>query len=93
MSGKKTTVNITEANLKKMNRVLEESGMKQTEFINKAIAQVPIIMLGNRKTIAEGFVDIRMLLSTENDEKIIKEVNRLCLSLNLLMEKIEEFTH
>ena len=92
MAVKKTSVNITEENYLKMQQVLADSGMSQTEYINKALAEVPIIMLGNRKNLANSFVELTILLekNDKNTNEIFKEVTEICRLLNLLVGKIED---
>lgn len=90
MQSKKTTVNLTEENVKKIKKAITDSGMTQSDFINQAIAGIPFIMLGDRKSIAQSFFELRIMLAEKNDIKFRKEVEELCRSLNLLMEKIEE---
>lgn len=90
MEAKKTSVNISAENYEKMKKVLESEGLTQSEFINKAIAEVPIVILGNRKLIAESFFDIRNALSEKDDRELKREVEEVCQLLNILIEKIGE---
>lgn len=93
MPSKKTTVNLTEKNVKKMKRAITDSGMTQSDFINQAIAGIPFVMLGNRKSIAQAFFELRIMVAKKNNIEFQKEVEEICQSLNLLMEKIEEKGH
>lgn len=91
----KTSVNIKPENMEKINKIIEDSGgvITKSEVINKAIAGVPIILLGDRKSIAECFVDIRNALTDADMRMVREEARAVCQSLNLLMEKIEEISH
>lgn len=93
MTSKKTTVNLTEENVKKMKQAISDSGMTQSEFINQSISGIPFVMLGNRKNIAQAFFELRILAAKNNDIEFKKEVDELCQSLNSLMEKIVEKGH
>lgn len=93
MSSKKTTVNLTEENAKKMKRAISDSGITQSDFINQCIAKIPFVMLGDRKSIAQSFFELRILATRNIDNEFRKGVEELCQSLNLLMEKIEEKKH
>ena len=90
MSGKKTTVNLTSENLKKINRLIQETGRTQTDLVNQAISGVPIIAMGNQHDIATCFFDLKKAVNSQKMSEAHKEVERACRSLNLLMEKIEE---
>ena len=93
MNTKKTTVNISSDNYIKVQKISQETGLTQTEIINAAIADMPIIVLGNQKNIAESFFEIKKLLAKNDTTNIKKEVNVVCQSLNLLMQKLEEVMH
>lgn len=93
MAMKKTTVNLTEKNVKKVKLAISDSGMTQSDFINQAIAGIPFVMLGNRKNIAQTFFELRVLASTKKNFEFRKEVDELCRCLNLLTAKIEEMHH
>lgn len=93
MANKKTTVNLTEENAKKMKQAVSDSGMTQSDFINQSIAGIPFVMLGNRKNIAESFFELRIAAAKNNNNEFRKGVEELCQSLNFLMEKIEEKGH
>lgn len=92
MSVKKISLNLTEANYDKLVEAVEKSGISKTEFINKAIAEVPIIILGDRKMLAECFFDLRRMMLDDDYEGFGKGVSEVCQSLNMVMEKIEEVT-
>lgn len=90
---KKTTVDLSMENHDKMKKAIEDSGktMTQNEFINNAIAGIPIIVLGDGKLLANSFFDIRKLMEDKTDLQTIKEeVNELCQLLFLLMEEIQK---
>ena len=74
----------------KIQQIQQKTGLTQTEIINDAIANVPIICLGNQQSIAEIFFEIKKLLSTHDGTNITKEVDKACQLLNLLMQKLEE---
>lgn len=93
MDGKKTTVNLTAENLQKINNLIKETGRSQTDLVNQAISEIPIVVLGNQKSIATCFFDLRKAVNSKNEPEIHKEVELACQSLNSLMEKIEEMTH
>ena len=93
MSRKKTTVNITSDNHMKIQQIQQETGLTQSEIINQAIAEIPVIVLGNQKTLAENFFEIRKLISRNNAEEINEEVAEACQLLNSLMAKIAELKH
>lgn len=76
-----------------MKRAITDSGMTQSDFINQAIAGIPFVMLGNRKSIAQAFFELRIMVAKKNNIEFQKEVEEICQSLNLLMEKIEEKGH
>lgn len=90
MALKKTTVNLNEKSQTKMASIIKDSGMTQSDFINKAILEVPILMLGDRKSIAQSFFELRLAAEKNNDMDFKKGVEDVCQSLNLLMQKIEE---
>lgn len=90
MAVKKTTVNLSEASQEKMISAIKDSGMSQSDFINKAILEIPIIMLGDRKSIAQSFFELRLDAEKNNDMDFKKGVEDVCRSLNLLIQKIEE---
>lgn len=93
MSSRKTTVNLTADNYHKMQKGMQEMEINQTQFINKAVEGIPIINLGNQRTLAEDFFELRCICCDGEDEKIREEIDRVCRSLNSLMEKIEELKH
>lgn len=93
MALKKTTVNLTEENVRKMKIAIDDAGITQSDFINQAISEIPFVMLGNRKSIAQSFFELRILATKNIDNEFRKGVEELCQSLNLLMEKIEEKKH
>lgn len=93
MSLKKISINLSEENEKKLELMKKETGMSQTELINHAIANVPIIALGDRKEIAISFFDLRRLMKNKDYKAFCKEGEQICRSLNLLMEKIGELQH
>ena len=93
MDGKKTTVNLTAENLQKIHKLAKETGRTQTDLINQAISEIPIVVLGNQKSIATCFFDLRKAVDSKNEPEIHKEVELTCQSLNLLMAKITEMTH
>lgn len=90
MNGKKTSVILTAQNNEKVEAIVRESGLSKTAVINDMIAGTPIIYLGQRKTIAECFFDIRNMLEEGGIDDVREEVMELCQSLNSLMEKIVE---
>lgn len=55
MDGKKTTVNLTAENLQKIHKLVKETGRSQTDLINQAISEIPIIVLGDQKSIGDLF--------------------------------------
>ena len=62
---KKTTVNLTPDNLKKMEEAIKTSGktITQSEFVNNAIAKIPIIILGDGKLlIPDELLEVSVLL-------------------------------
>ena len=91
----KTTVNILPENMEKIKFLIEESGgqMTKAEIINKAIAGVPIICLGDRKSIAQCFFDIRNALNDGDMDRLSEEVEAACQLLNSLMDEIEGLNH
>lgn len=90
MESKKTTVNLTKENVNKMKKAIADSGMTQSDFINQAIAEIPFVMLGDRKSIAQSFFELRIAAAQKNNIEFRKEVDELCQSLNSLMARIEE---
>lgn len=90
MPSKKTTVNLTEDNVTKMKKAIADSGLTQSDFINQAIAGIPFVMLGDRKSIAQSFFELRIAAAQKNSIEFRREVDELCQSLNLLIAKIEE---
>lgn len=93
MTAKKISINLTSENVQKLDKIKKESSMNQTDIINQALANVPIIMLGDRKTIAECFFDLRQMMREDEYEIFREEVVEVCQSLNLLMGKIAELQH
>lgn len=93
MPSKKTTVNLTKENVKKMKIAISDSGITQSDFINQAISEIPFVMLGNRKSIAQAFFELRIMVAEKNNIEFRKGVEELCRSLSLLMAKIEEKRH
>lgn len=93
MASKKTTVNLSEENVIKMKIAINDSGITQSDFINQCISEIPFVMLGNRKSIAQSFFELRIMVAEKNNIEFRKGVEELCQSLNLLMEKIEEKGH
>lgn len=92
MKSKKTTVNLSGENYEKVRRIVDEEGMTQSDVINRAIANLPIVFLGNRRTLATSFFEIRCLLENEKNSEVREEVEKVCRLLNSLMQKIEELT-
>lgn len=92
MKGKKVSVNLSEENFARLTEAVKKTGMSQTEFINSAIAGVPIIILGDRRMVAECFFDLRRMMRNCDYEGFGKGVDEVCQSLNTVMEKIEELT-
>lgn len=74
----------------RIQQVQQKTGLAQSEIINHAIAGIPIIVLGNQKSLAENFFEIRKLVSKNDTENINKEVAEACQLLNSLMAKIAE---
>ena len=74
----------------KIQRIQQETSLTQSEIINQAIAEIPIIVLGNQKNLAEYFFEIRKAISRNNAENVNKEVAEACQLLNSLMAKIAE---
>lgn len=93
MTAKKISINLTDENIQKLDMIKKDSTMSQTDIINQAIANVPIIMLGNRRSIAECFFDLRLMMQNDDYGAFRKEVDEVCQSLNLVMEKIAELKH
>ena len=92
MKNRKTSLNLSEENYKRIQKLIAETGRSQSDLINSAISNVPIIVLGNQKKIAEIFFDLHKAVSQSDIAKIQEEVDRACRCLNLLMAKIEELT-
>lgn len=92
MKNKRTTVNLSPENAEKIRKLSKETGRSQSDLINAAIANVPIINMGNQKDIAECFFDLRKATTEKNNSIIGKEVNRACQFLNSVMAKIEALT-
>ena len=93
MDGKKTTVNLTAENLQKIHKLVKKTGRSQTDLINQAISEIPIVVLGDQKGIATCFFDLRKAVYSKNIPEIHTEVELTCRSLNLLMAKIDAMTH
>lgn len=89
MKNKKTTVNLSPENAKKIRKLSKETGRSQSDLINAAITNVPIISMGNQKDIAECFFDLRKATVENSDSDIGKAVNQTCQSLNFVTAKIE----
>lgn len=90
---KKTTVNLTSENWEKVKKIATDTGLTQSEIINQAVADIPIINLGDQPTLAESFFELRQFIAYDETTKYEEGVNQICQSLNLLMEKIAELTH
>ena len=89
-SKKKISVNLTPENWSKIQKIMKQTDMTQTEILNNAIAQIPILILGDRRLLAESFFELRKSLEDIDDEEIRKGVDTVCQSLNLLIEKLDE---
>lgn len=92
MGSRKTTVNLSEENWKKLQRLTKETGLTQSDLLNQAVSGIPVIHLGDQKSLAENFFEIRRALSSNKLERVKSEVEEACRLLNLLMEKIGEMT-
>ena len=90
MKSKKTTVNISYENSLKIQQLQHDTGLTQSELINQAISDIPIIILGNQKDLAHCFFDIKKQLANNHTTDVKKEVNEACQCLNSLMLKLEE---
>lgn len=90
MASRKTTVNLSEENWKKIQRLVKETGLTQSDLINQAVSGIPVIYLGNQKSLAESFFEIRRALSSNKLERVKSEVEDACRLLNSLMGKIGE---
>lgn len=55
MKNRKTSVNLTEGNYRKIKKLVDQTGRSQSDLINSAVANVPIVVLGNQQTVAEIF--------------------------------------
>lgn len=93
MSLKKVSLNLTAKNTRKVETLKKKTGMNQTEIINQAIADVPFIILGDRKSIAASLFDLNRLVENDNYCEFREEVQEICQSLNLLMARIAELQH
>lgn len=92
---RKISVNLQPENEEKINKLIEESGgvLTKTDIINNAIANIPIICIGDRKSIASCFFDIRNALLSDDMTMAGEEAKAACLLLSSLMEKIEGISH
>lgn len=86
------TIRLWPENEAKMQEVVEKTGVTQTEFVNRAIADAAIIGIAESKTIAAGFLKMCNALNAGKlGVEDRKEVKTICQSFTLLMEKIEAF--
>ena len=90
MKSKKTTVNISYENLLKIQQLQRDTGLTQSEIINQAISDTPIIILGKQKNLAQCFFDSKKQLANTKTIDVKKEVDETCQCLNSLMQKLEE---
>lgn len=87
--GKKVSVNLTPQNTKKMLSIIASENITQNQFINMAIEGMPIICLGDRKSVAESLYYLLDLLYDREFDAVREEVTRVCQSLSLLMQQLE----
>ena len=92
MKKRKTSVNLTEGNYRKIKKLVDQTGRSQSDLINSAVANVPIVVLGNQQTVAEIFFSLYKALSQSDVPSIRREVSRACLCLNTLITRIEALT-
>ena len=86
------TVTLTEQNYQKMQQITETAGITKKEYINKACAAVPIIVMEQSQEIAKEFFLIRIALEKNViSEKLRKEVEKACQLLNSLTAKIVNY--
>lgn len=88
---KKISFRMESTNVEKMEAVTKNTGITQTEFINNACAEVPIVCLENSVGIADRITDLKTLVEENNLEAFREEVDKICLCLNLLTEEILNF--
>lgn len=86
---KKISFRMESANVDKMEAITKNTGITQTEFINKACAEIPIICLKNSEGLADCMMELLTLIEKEKFSEFREEVDKLCLCLNLLTEEIQ----
>lgn len=86
------TVRLWPENDAKLEKFTKETGMTQTEFLNRAVADSVIIGLSESKEIAAGFMALKTAISKGKlAPEDRKEVEKVCQSCVLLMAEIENF--
>lgn len=88
---KKISFRMESTNVEKMKAVTKNTGITQTEFINKACAGIPVICIKNSEGIADYMMDLLTLVEDENYSEFRKEVDELCQCLGMLTEEIQSF--
>lgn len=88
---KKISFRMESTNVEKMEAVTKNTGITQTEFINNACAEVPIVCLENSVGIADSIMGLITLVDENNLEAFGEEVDKLCQCLNWLMEEIQSY--
>lgn len=88
---RKISFRMEASNVKKMEAITKNTGITQTEFINKACAEIPIICLENSEGLADKVIDLISLVEDNDLEEFRKEVDVICQSLKSLTEEILNF--
>lgn len=88
----RVTVTLTDDNMKRMMKAVDEGGITRTKFINKACEDVVIICIKEGDRIAQEFMRLRIALENcELNSEDRKVGEQTCQSLNLLTQKIVAF--
>lgn len=92
MAQKRVSFIITEENAAKMLQVTNNTGITQTEFINAACAEVPVLCIHNSMSLAAEFMKLRILLEEGDLSAEARKVgDEICQSLNVLTAEIRSF--
>ena len=84
---RKLTVLIDNENMDKAERVSKEVGISISEFVNQVIEEVPVLCMGDRKTLADRFTALMDSVESGKLEEVKKEVAELCVSLDILFDR------
>ena len=84
---RKLTLLIDDENMAKVERVSNETGISFSEYVNQVIEEVPVLCMGDEKTLADRFISLMDSIESGKLEEVKKEVEELCVLLDILLDK------